>query len=268
MALSHKSLALLAGIGLLAGAVGCDIQVKDGKTSFELNTPQATQQWDRQYPLAPGGQIEVANLNGPIEVSQGPAGTVEIQAVITAKSMSEDQANDILLKGKITEDISPDRVKVETVIPRGVRGSYEVRYRVRAPADAVTTLSTTNGSVKAEGLGGSLKASVVNGSLELTDIGGAVDAAAVNGPLSAKLSKVTAAVRLETTNGRLNLQLPGSSKADLSARVVNGGLNISGFAVENPRGTRIRNLDTRLNGGGPKIDLRTTNGRITITGVP
>ena len=81
-----------------------------------------------------------------------------------------------------------------------------------------------------------------------------------------KLTNVTAPVRLETTNGRLTLELPKASRANLSARVVNGGLTVSGLPVQEQRGNRIRNLETVLNGGGPPIDLRATNGRMTITG--
>jgi DUF4097 and DUF4098 domain-containing protein YvlB len=102
----------------------------------------------------------------------------------------------------------------------------------------------------------------------MTDMAGALDAAVVNGSLSVKLATVSAPVRLETTNGRLMLELPQTSKANLSARVVNGGLTVSGLPVEEPPQRRIKNLDVQLNGGGPAIDLRTTNGRVTITGTP
>jgi hypothetical protein len=71
---------------------------------------------------------------------------------------------------------------------------------------------------------------------------------------------------LETTNGRLTLELPKTSRANLSARVINGSLNVSGLPVQEQRGNRIRNLEAVLNGGGPPIDLRATNGRMTITG--
>jgi DUF4097 and DUF4098 domain-containing protein YvlB len=252
----------------LLGLAACDIQVQDGKPSFDLNTPEATEEWTRKYPLAPGGLVEVANLNGPIHVSAGDPGAVDVRAVITAKALTETTARENLSKGRIEETVSPGSVKVETIVPRGVRGSYEVRYEVRVPRDAQTQVSTTNGSVKADGVGGKLKVSVVNGTIELTDIGGQVDAVGVNGSLSARLSSVSAPVRLETTNGLLSLQLPSTSKANLAARVVNGRLSISGLQVQEPTGNRIRNLETVLNGGGPEIDLRTTNGRISITGFP
>jgi DUF4097 and DUF4098 domain-containing protein YvlB len=257
----------LFGIGLTAcGALACDVQVHEGHLNVGVFSAEAKQDWTRTYSLSARGQIEIANLNGPIDVRQAPADKVEVHAEIIAKALTDEGARDILAKGKIEETISRERVKVETVVPRGIHGSYEVRYQVRVPFGVETQVSTTNGSVTASGMGGKLKASVVNGSVDLTDMSGALDAAAVNGSLSVKLAGVSGPIRLETTNGRLSLVLRKTSSATLSARVVNGGLTVSGFPAVEQRGNRIRNLETVLNGGGAPIDLRTTNGRLSIEG--
>ena len=260
------ALAIAASLPLTA----CDIQVREGgKFKVGIFSAQATQEWTRTYSLKAGGHIEIANLNGPIELAQGPVGSsLDVRADITAKALTDAGANDILSKGKIEETVTPERVKVETVVPRGVHGSYEVRYQVRLPPGIEAQVSAANGSVKAVGLTSKLKASIVNGTVEMTDMAGALDAAVVNGSLTVKLANVSAPVRLETTNGRLLLELPQTSKANLSARVVNGGLTVSGLPVEEPDQRRIKNIEAALNGGGPAIDLRTTNGRVTITGKP
>ena len=89
---------------------------------------------------------------------------------------------------------------------------------------------------------------------------------ATNGSFNLNLEEVTAAVSVELTNGRLTVQLPSSTKANLSARVVNGSLSVSGLPVEQPGGRRIRDLEAALNGGGPQITLRATNSRLDIQG--
>jgi len=272
-ALSRPAFALRASAGpvLLAAALGlaaCDIQVgENGGVKVGMFSAQATDEWTRTYPLAPDGRSEVANLNGPIDLSEGPAGAnVEVHASIIAKALTDAGAKDVLARGRIEETTSPASVKIETVMPRPNPGSYEVRYTLKVPAGVEARVSATNGSVKATGLTGKLKASVVNGPVELHDMAGEIDASSVNGPVSVTLINLTAPVRLETTNGRLTLELPKASRANLTARVVNGSLNVSGLPVQEQRGSRIRNLETALNGGGPAVDLRTTNGRITITG--
>ena len=61
-------------------------------------------------------------------------------------------------------------------------------------------------------------------------------------------------------------QGPVSFALGTAARVVNGALEVSGLPIEEPSGRRIRNLEATLNGGGPSIDLRVTNGRLRIAG--
>ncbi len=264
-----RVLALGLGLaGVAAALPGCDVQV--GKGDFEVNAYAAElkEEWLRSYQLSSDGQIEIANLNGPIELSKASGSAVDVRAEIVVRALTETMARDVLAKGRIEESTTPNRVKVETVVPRGIHGKYQVRYQVSLPPGVAVQVSTTNGALKAMGLDNKLKASIVNGSIEFAEMAGPIDAALVNGSLSATLARVTAPVRLETTNGRLSLALPKDSKATLSVRVVNGGLSVNGLPLQEPPQRRIRNLDATLNGGGPPIDLHATNGRITITGTP
>src|SRR5688500_19967983 len=81
------------------------------------------------------------------------------------------------------------------------------------------------------------------------------------------MGQVTGLLRLETTYGRIAWELPYPAKATLNARSVNGGISVSGLTIGEGTGRRIRTLESQLNGGGPEIDLRVTNGRINIDGV-
>jgi DUF4097 and DUF4098 domain-containing protein YvlB len=128
-------------------------------------------------------------------------------------------------------------------------------------------MTGNNGLFKADGLKAHVKAMVVNGSIELTGLHGTVDAAGVNSSVSAKMAEVRGPLRLESTNGRVMLEIPKTAQATLNARAVNGGITLTGLTVEEATGRRIRTLESQLNGGGPEIDLRVTNGRISITGV-
>jgi hypothetical protein len=257
----------LAGVGLVASLAACDVKVRDGKASFGVFNAQATEEWNRHYPLVQGGQVEIVNVSGPVEVTLGPAGFVDVHVTRTAKAFTDAGAKELLSRGQIQETADPAHIKIVSVPPSRIVGAgYEARYEVRVPADAEADISTTNGALNVVGLHGKLKASTVNGRIELTDVGGGVDASAVNGSLTVRLARVTAGVRLETTNGRISLEIPSSSKANLSARTVNGPISVTGLRVENPTDRRMRRLEAALNGGGPEIDVRTTNGRISIDG--
>ena len=102
--------------------------------------------------------------------------------------------------------------------------------------------------------------------MELIGLTGAVDAGVVNGIIVTRITSVLEPLRLESTNGRIELDMPRESKAVLKALAVNGRIMVSGLPSEGISDRPMRNLEIVLNGGGPVIDLRVTNGRVSITG--
>ena len=248
----------------------CDVTIKDGDIKNVSVQTRTSQEWSRHYPLTQGGIVEVVNGNGDIEVVVGPPGVVDITAVLEARAMSEARAKEILSSVKFEESAAPDHIRVATAFTFRGRGpgGLETSYKVSIPADARLEMTGNNGNLKADGLRGHVKAMVVNGGIELTSIRGTIDAAAVNARVSVKMSEVTGPVRLESSNGRISLEIPKTTKATLNARSVNGGITVSGLTTaDEASGRRIRTLESQLNGGGPEIDIRVTNGRINITGV-
>jgi len=263
--LSFRPLPLLVGVCVLSALGGCDVTIKDGDVSFNQLHGRATRELNQKYPLAAGGTVEIINANGPIEVTAGADGTVELVAVMEGRAMTDTRAKEILSEARIEESVTPEHIKLTTI--RSQRnGRLEVSYKVTVPQNARVEMTGNNGTLKADGLRGHVKAMVMNGRLELTGLRGSVDAASVNGGVSAKMAEVTARVRLESTNGRVELEIPKETKATLNARAVNGGVSVTGLSAQEASGRRIRNLESVLNGGGPEIDIRVTNGRITILG--
>jgi hypothetical protein len=265
-ALSPKPSALLAGVCALGILGGCDVTIKDGDIKNVTVQAKATREWTRHYTLAQGGRVEIVNASGPIEAVAGPAGVVDITAVLEAGAMTEARANEMLNEVKIEESAAPDHVRVAAVRARG-RGGLDVAFKVTLPADARLEMSGNNGTFRATDVRGHVKAMIVSGGVELVGLSGGVDAAAVNGHVSVKMAQITAPMRLEATNGRIALEILKTAKATLNARSVNGGITVTGLNIEDGAGRRIRTLESQLNGGGPEIDMRVTNGRITITGV-
>lgn len=263
------SLPSAMAIGVCAAGVlsGCDVTIRDGDIKNLSVHARASQDWKRHYSLAQGGVVEIVNNNGPVDVSVGPPGVVDIAAVIEAQAMTELRAREMLSEITLEESVAPDHIRVATIRPGG-RGGLEVSYKVTLPVDARLEMTGNNGTLKTDGLRGHVKAMVVNGRVELTRAGGTIDAAAVNGSISARMAQVTGPVRLESTNGRIALEISRTAKATLNVRSVNGGITVTGLTIaDEGAGRRIRTLESQLNGGGPEIDVRVTNGRISITGV-
>ena len=267
IASSPKPSALLAGVCALGVLGGCDVTIKDGDIKDVSLRHAASREWNRRYALIDGGRVEIVNSNGPIEVAVGPAGVVDIAAVIEAGGMTEARAKQHLSEVTLEETATPDHVRVATVRKNRRDGRLDVSLKITMPQNAQLEMTGNNGRLKADGLRGHVKAMVVNGGIELTGLRGTVDAAGVNASVSAKMAEVNGPLRLESTNGRVTLEIPRTAKATITARSINGNITSSGLTAAETTGRRFRTLESQINGGGPQIDLRVTNGRISIEGV-
>jgi DUF4097 and DUF4098 domain-containing protein YvlB len=253
----RNRLVLLPVVVLLAG---CDVHV--GNLSA-----RATDEWTHTYPLTPGGEIAIDNTNGKIEVEGTDAATVEVRAERIAKGATDAAARELLPRIVIKEDATPDRVSVRTERMGGIMigASFEVRYHVRAPKNAVVNVSNTNGQVTLTGLNGKVTAHTTNGQVRGDALTGAVEARTTNGGVTMDLSSIgKEPVRLHTTNGGVTLTLPESAKADISASVTNGGISVGDFQNLDVGEKTRRRFEAKLNGGGASIELETTNGGVRI----
>jgi hypothetical protein len=230
-------------------------------------TGRATDEWTHTYPLAAGGEVRIVNTNGKIEVEGIEGTTLEVRAERIARSATENAAREMLPRIKITEDVKPDRVSIETERMGGIMigAGFEVRYHVRAPKDAVVNVTDTNGVITLTGLSGNVAAHTTNGMVSGKALTGGVDARTTNGGVNIELASLgKERIVLHTTNGGVVLTLPNTAKADLSASVTNGGINVSGLDKLEVSEQSRRRVEGKLNGGGTPIELKTTNGGIRV----
>jgi hypothetical protein len=248
---------------LIIASAACDIAMADFKQ-------KETAEWRKSYDLQPGGRLEIANVNGKIDVEPSTGSRVEVVAVKTAKAASTEAAKGALERIEIQESVSPSNIHIETKLQRGSGlfngGSLNVSYTVRVPAGADVKFSTVNGGIELTGLKGRINAETTNGGIKAHDVSGGIQASTTNGGVEVQLSQVAeSGVKLECTNGGIELRLPADAKATISARITNGGINTGGLQIETTGEPTRRRLDGRMNGGGPHIDLEGTNGGIKIS---
>ena len=254
-----RSVGLLA-LPLAVVLAGCD-------ASLAHLTARATDEWTRTYPLTDGGEVRIANTNGRIEIEGVAGSNVEVRAERIARGASEAAAKELLPRIVIKEDIKPDRVSFETERMGGIMigVSFEVRYHVRAPKNAVVNVTNTNGAVVLSALNGMVSARTTNGGVNGKGLGGGLTARSTNGGVTIDMASVgKEKVSLQTTNGGVTLTLPETAKADISASCTNGGINVSALDNLEVIETSRRRLEGKLNGGGAEIELRTTNGGIRV----
>lgn len=256
----------LAGLLVLACAAAlgaaCDVM-------FQGMNAEATDSWQRTYKLASGGLVEITNPNGMIQVTpSADATTVEVVAERRARAASEEAARQELKAIRISEQATPTQVRLE--VARGAEGmhfgrsSRTVTFRVKVPKNAAVRINTRNGEVRVSGLSGPVKADSTNGNIVGEELGGAVQASTTNGDLKIHATAVLPdGIRLDTTNGSIDLRVPADARASITAHWVHGDFEARGLR---PQGqTEGRRYEGTLNGGGPRIELHTTNGRIRIS---
>jgi putative adhesin len=253
----YRPVVLLPVVAMLAA---CDVHLHD-------MSARATDEWTHTYPLTPGGEIEIENTNGKIDVEGADTPTVEVRAERIARGATDTAARELLPRIVIKEDATSDRVSIRTERMSGIMigASFEVRYHVRAPKNAVVNVTNTNGQVTLTGLNGKVTAHTTNGQVKGDTLTGAIDARTTNGGVNIDLSAIgREPVRLHTTNGAVTLTLPESGKADISASVTNGGISVGDFQNLDVSEKSRRRFEGRLNGGGTSIELQTTNGGVRI----
>jgi hypothetical protein len=261
---AKRFLILGARLGLVAAAAltlgACDVVVN----SMNANA-KAQDEWAKTYSIAPNGRLEVVNTNGLIEVLATDSPQVEVRAERIARANTDEAAKELLKQVQIKETVSGDVIKLETVLPSstGFGRNGEVRYHLKVPAGLSVRAHNTNGLVRVEGLRGEVKAETTNGGVRGRNLSGAIDASTTNGGVDLEVDAIApGGIKAETTNGGVQLVLPENVKAELSASTTHGGVNVTGLTVDGE--TSRTHVAGRVNGGGPRISLETTNGGINV----
>jgi hypothetical protein len=257
-------LVLLAA--LAASLAACDIQVGEQGLSVEMVEGKASDEWTRSYALAAGGQFEIVNHYGAIDVFPAAGSQVEVRAAREVKSRTDERARELLEQITIDEQVAPGRVRLETNQPRGggFRERLTVAYRVNVPPGLVVSLRSEDGGLRLENVDGRFTVSSTNGMVTGRGVSGAIDATSVNGGIVMQLRSVTGDSHLTTVNGGIRFDVQPGVNATLEASGVNQGIIVGdGFPLETTERER-RRVAGRINKGGPTIILRTTNGGIVI----
>ena len=296
---------IAAGLLLLAG---CDFDDLGGMERYH-------EDFHYSYPMKSGGRLAVDSFNGAVEVSTWDQETVDISG--TKYARTQEDAADI----KVEIDHAPAAVSIRAVRPTMRRGNYGARFAIKVPRGAVldhlvtsngairaddgvgpARMKTSNGHVEVRGLKGSLTAETSNGPIEAQDIEGGVEAHSSNGhirlehvhgaveattsnsSIRAVLENLDGSVRLQSSNGPIDLTLPAGAQSAVRAHTSNNGITLhlpgevnARLSADTSNGSITSDFEMRMRGefskhhlegtlgtGGPLIDLSTNNGSIRI----
>lgn len=215
----------------------------------------------RELTIPAGNRLSVdAGSTGSVRISGWDGDDVRVRAQVIAWAQDDAEARELLDEIVIRTD---GVLRAERSGER--RGSWAVSYEIQAPRGIDMQVDAANGAIQIADGAGALDVETTNGRIELADVSAAVRAKSTNGAISVTLSGRSFAsdsIDLEATNGAVTLCVPDDFSADLDVRTVNGGIRVDPpIDVEG----RARNwLEATLGGGGPPVQIRTTNGSVRI----
>jgi hypothetical protein len=262
-----KSFIRLAGVlYLILVTTGCDIQVGEGGGVSVALGGRVSDEWKRTYSLSAGGRFEVFCANGVIEAVAASGPQVEVVAHREIRAKTNEAAHELLDKVQMVEEVTPDRVKIEHKGDgAAARHQVNIRYRIELPPGLTVSLRTESGMVRLEHVQGRISVASTNGPIFGQELSGSLEATTVNGGIQVGMTSISADSKMVTVNGPVTLALARDVKADLDASVVNGGIVVRDELSLNVSEQSVKRVVGRMNGGGPRIVVQTTNGGVRVS---
>lgn len=231
-------------------------------SAYAANGNNVTEEFHKTVPLNATGRVSLENVNGNVEITGWDKNEVQIDAVKSARDQQR------LDEAKIEVEGSGDAVHIRTRYPEGHTNNNpaSVHYTLHVPAGAqLDKINLVNGSLEVSQVQGEVNANLVNGKLKAHDLAGRVDLSTVNGSNDVAFSSLAnvSEVRISAVNGSINLVLPASPNANVSASTTNGSIK-SDFPMQMESGFVGRHMTGTLGSGGTRIELSNVNGSTHI----
>jgi DUF4097 and DUF4098 domain-containing protein YvlB len=230
-------------------------------------------------------------------------GDICIDIETTARAESEEAARELLDLIRIVADETAGLLELDVQIPKRWNRYGSANLELRIPSSLAVSATAANGKTCLRGIRNKVTARSANGSVSIADVVGDIDVSTANAPVCCKCTcgRLTArssngkielgqhrgsldastsngliratveelgheGIVLATSNGRIVLDLPEATDAEVDIRVENGVIrNHRKLASQTDGGDAVAGrLRGRLGSGGKLIKLRTSNGVISL----
>jgi hypothetical protein len=253
-----------------------------------------------RVPAPRGGAISIHNANGKTRVVGEDREDIEIRMHKSVSADCPEIAERLLDSIHLQNAKSSGMLELEIQIPRKCSRRAVAHLEVRVPRATKVASSSTNGKISLEGLERSIRARSNNGSIAICEIKGdidvttanakvacrctqgrlharssngkielaghtgSIDAATSNGVIKASIDVLgDEGILLSTSNGRIVLEIPDNSDADVDIQVENGHIR-NDIDLEETLPHADGRVRGRIGKGGIPIRLRTSNGTISL----
>ena len=267
-----------------------------------LSVPVLADGLSHEFEVSPGGTLKVVAQGASVNIETGSASRVEIE--IARHGDSEDRILrdydiDVRREGdRIVVEAERRRLsdrlfgffkrslEIDVVLPRRFDveittsgGSIEIA-ELQGTVDATSSggslrfdaiggevnARTSGGSIIIEECTGNTNVRTSGGSIRINDARGAVNATTSGGSVKAYISKQPGGdSKLTTSGGSVTVYLDESIGVELDAKTSGGRVRTDfDFEVSGTNSYSKHRITADLNGGGPRLYLRTSGGSIHI----
>ncbi len=271
---------------------GCELESFGSAESYKEDFHQS-------HALKAGGRLYIENFNGSVEITGWDQETADVSGTKYASTpeLRDALKVDIVASGDTLRirTIRPSghrgnmgaryviKVPRKTELERVESSNGSIRVN---DIEGLARLHTSNASIHTVGLRGSLEAHTSNGSIQADDVRGALEAVTSNASIKVRLSSPEPGrpIKLDTSNGSIQLDLDALKNNDITADTSNASITVrmpanvgarvlartsnasvtTDFDVTMKGTTGKSRLEGTIGGGGPLLDLSTSNGSIKL----
>jgi len=243
----------------------------------------SAEEWKRDFGVGAHSQLRVQTNDARVEVHGVPGNTISAKVITEGWHIGPGEVT-------VTAQQTGDTVYLQIKIPdRHIHfnfggSSRRIEVSVSVPQSTTLDVSSSDGSLHVSGVKGDARLSTSDGSIHVDNFEGALRARSSDGSvevsgrfelldLNTSDGHITATVwkgshmnngwNLRTSDGSITLSVPDDLSAFLDAWTSDGRINLE-LPVEVTGQVEKNHVRGKLHGGGPSLQVHTSDGSITL----
>jgi hypothetical protein len=241
----------------------------------------SAEEWKRDFTVGAHPQLRVQTNDAGIEVRGGLGNTISVRVVAEGRHIGPGEIS-------VNAQQGGDSISIQVKIPeRHIHFNFSassVRIEISVPQVTALDLSSSDGSVHVSGVKGEARLGTADGSIRIDNFEGILHARTSDGSievsgrfdlldLSTSDGHIVADVwrgshmngdwNLRTSDGSITLRLPNDLPAFLDAWTSDGHIDLQ-LPVEVSGRVEKNRVRGKIHGGGPTLQVHTSDGSITL----
>ena len=232
----------------------------------EQPTGDVREEIRKNFELQPGARVEIAGINGKVDVQTSDTKTAEVYVLRTAGNRDALSRREVTVEQTSTGLLVRGRQVSHGFWEHlfGTKANEDVT--IKAPRAIVLAIRGVNGRVTTGDVEGAIAAKGINGEVELGAANDSAEITGINGNVSVGLNQLgNTGARVSGVNGNIELRLGTGLNADLTAKGMNGNVRSEISDVTVDKDEYGSHYSAKIGSGGSPITISGINGNVRLT---